>query len=257
MDAPAYLMTMPLHAITEVLGEQGLRDRFALEIQRLPAADQAVLAEALELAGRLHAEQRRVREPYLNHLLRVTIRIITYYRITDRDVLVAALLHDSVEDQPWGIVGQAHRSGPPPREQALAVLAGRFGPASRSWSTRSPTRSTTSTATRTSSTASTSSSRWTSTRGPGSSRSPTSPTTASASSTPSARRCCAPPPSTSPWSRCCASWWPGRTRRFSARSRRTSSPSSTSPRSASVRFWPGVEDQKSSSRLTVPGTATW
>ncbi|BCJ70633.1 hypothetical protein CS0771_01770 [Catellatospora sp. IY07-71] len=126
--APAYLMTMPLHAITEVLGEQGLRDRFALEIERLPEADRAVLAEALELAARLHAEQRRVREPYLNHLLRVTIRIIHYYRITDRDVLVAALLHDSVEDQPWGITGQTHRSGPPPREQALAVLAERFSP---------------------------------------------------------------------------------------------------------------------------------
>ena len=30
--APQYLMTMPLHAVTEVHGEAGLRQRFGLEI---------------------------------------------------------------------------------------------------------------------------------------------------------------------------------------------------------------------------------
>ena len=53
-----------------------------------------------DAATRLHADARRVREPYLNHLLRVAIRIIRYYGITDVDVLTAALLHDAVEDQP-------------------------------------------------------------------------------------------------------------------------------------------------------------
>jgi (p)ppGpp synthase/HD superfamily hydrolase len=124
---PEYLMTMPLHAITEVLGEPGLRDRFQLELRALPPDARATLNDALTLAARLHAEQSRVREPYLNHLLRVAIRIICYYQVTDVEVLVAALLHDSVEDQPWHLVGQPDKVGPPPTERALEVLAQRYG----------------------------------------------------------------------------------------------------------------------------------
>jgi (p)ppGpp synthase/HD superfamily hydrolase len=110
---------MPLHAITEVYGEEGLRGRFALEIADFAAADRARLEEALALAADLHAEDRRVREPYLNHLLRVAIRIICYYRIRDVDVLVAALLHDSVEDHPELLGGTP--------AAALATLAAGFG----------------------------------------------------------------------------------------------------------------------------------
>jgi len=126
-EAPGYLRTMPLHAITEVLGEQGLRDRFQLEISDLPEPDRARLVEALELASELHHDQRRVREPYLNHLLRVALRILVYYHVTDVEVLTAALLHDAVEDQPWRLSGRPEE-GPPPTEEALAVIAQRFGP---------------------------------------------------------------------------------------------------------------------------------
>lgn len=126
MEAANYLRTMPLHAITEIYGEQGLRDRFELEIDDLPEPDRSQLHEVLDLAADLHKDQRRVREPYLNHLLRVTIRILCYYRVTDVEVLIAALLHDAVEDQPWGITGRP-QTGPPPTAEALAVLAGRFG----------------------------------------------------------------------------------------------------------------------------------
>ncbi|MDI1464387.1 HD domain-containing protein [Catellatospora sp. KI3] len=124
---PAYLLTMPLHAITEVLGEQGLRDRFALEIHRLPEEDQAVLTDAMELTSRLHEGQRRVREPYLNHVLRVAIRIMCYYHVTDRDVLIAALLHDAVEDQPWRLAGVPDKQGPAPHDAALAEVERRYG----------------------------------------------------------------------------------------------------------------------------------
>jgi plasmid stabilization system protein ParE len=126
-EPPGYLRTMPLHAITEVFGEQGLRDRFRMEISDLPEADQARLLEALDLAAQLHRDQRRVREPYLNHLLRVTLRIIVYYHVTDIEVLIAALLHDAVEDQPWRLLGRPEE-GPPPTTQALAVISERFGP---------------------------------------------------------------------------------------------------------------------------------
>jgi len=120
MASPAYLATMPLHAITEVYGEDGLRQRFTLEVARFPAADQERLTAALELAAHLHRDDRRTREPYLNHLLRVAIRIMSHYGVTDVDVIVAALLHDAVEDHPDELGGDT--------EAALAELARLFNP---------------------------------------------------------------------------------------------------------------------------------
>jgi hypothetical protein len=115
------LAAMPLHAITAELGEPGLRERLAIETATFPDPDRLRLARALELAARLHAADRRQREPYVNHLLRVAIRIICYYHITDPDVICAALLHDAVEDH----AAELAASGSQP--DALAVLAAQFG----------------------------------------------------------------------------------------------------------------------------------
>ena len=92
------LAAMPLHAITALHGEAGLRERLAIETATFPAADRERIAQALDLASRLHADDRRQNEPYVNHLLRVATRIITYYRVRDADVICAALLHDAAED---------------------------------------------------------------------------------------------------------------------------------------------------------------
>ena len=125
---------MPLHAITEVYGEAGLRERFSLELLEFPPDDRRQLEEALELAARLHADDRRVREPYLNHLLRVAIRIIRYYGIRDVDVLTAALLHDAVEDHPAELAGLDPAAGRQALDHqaltdaAVAELARRFNP---------------------------------------------------------------------------------------------------------------------------------
>jgi (p)ppGpp synthase/HD superfamily hydrolase len=127
MDAfpPRLLMSMPLHAITEMYGETGLRQRFALEIQRFERVDRNRMDQALGLAAELHRLDRRSREPYLNHLLRTAIRIVTYYDVTDIDVIVAALLHDAVEDHAEQLAGER----PGDRvEAALAELAERFNP---------------------------------------------------------------------------------------------------------------------------------
>jgi (p)ppGpp synthase/HD superfamily hydrolase len=122
------LLSMPLHAITEVYGEAGLRDRFGLELESFPAGDREQLVRALDLAARLHDGDRRVREPYLNHLLRVAIRIIRYYGVHDVDVLSAALLHDAVEDHPEELAGFARGTHTELTEAALAELARRFNP---------------------------------------------------------------------------------------------------------------------------------
>jgi len=118
------LAAMPLHAITSTYGEAGLRERFAAEIASRPEADRLRLQRALDLAARLHAADRREREPYLNHLLRVAIRIVSRYRVHDPDVICAALLHDSVEDHPAELAG----NGRADQHAALAALAGEFGP---------------------------------------------------------------------------------------------------------------------------------
>ena len=151
MDTAArrLLATMPLHAITTTYGEDGLRERFAQEIGVFGQADRLRLERALALAGRLHAADRRQREPYINHLLRVAIRILCYYGVRDPDVACAALLHDAVEDHAAELAaggsGQAEPvagdggqaaltagSGQAPadggRQAALAALAAEFGP---------------------------------------------------------------------------------------------------------------------------------
>jgi hypothetical protein len=71
--------------------------------------------------SRLHERDRRQREPYSSRPLRVTIRILSHYRVTDPDVACAALLHDAVEDH----TGEIAPGGG--RQAALAALAGQFG----------------------------------------------------------------------------------------------------------------------------------
>ncbi|WP_320064180.1 HD domain-containing protein [Micromonospora sp. RTGN7] len=137
MDFPPYLASMPMHAITEIHGEPGLRERFRLEIRAFDPDARARLTAALDLAAELHCDDRRVREPYLNHLLRVAIRMMHHYQVRDVDVIVAGLLHDAVEDHPaelagpaWSATGDdpASTAVGDPTSAALAVLATRFGP---------------------------------------------------------------------------------------------------------------------------------
>src|SRR5688572_7962958 len=123
---PHTLRTMPLHAITELYGEEGLRLRVEVETQRLDEDARRVLADALSLATELHRDDRRTREPYVNHLLRCAIRVLVYYHVDDAEVIAATLLHDSVEDHAPELAPNAGSADP--TEAALAVLAERFGP---------------------------------------------------------------------------------------------------------------------------------
>ncbi|TDC41395.1 HD domain-containing protein [Micromonospora sp. KC213] len=125
MDLPPYLATMPMHAITEIHGERGLLARFRLEIRAFDPAARDRLTEALDLAADLHRDDRRAREPYLNHLLRVSIRMMHHYQVRDVDVIVAGLLHDTVEDHPDELAGPGASD---PTAAALTALAARFGP---------------------------------------------------------------------------------------------------------------------------------
>jgi hypothetical protein len=57
------LAQMPLHAITSVHGQAGLRERLLMEIDRFPAADRDRARDTLALACRLHAADRRSANP--------------------------------------------------------------------------------------------------------------------------------------------------------------------------------------------------
>ncbi len=115
------IAAMPLHQITAIHGEAGLRIRFAYETNRLGSDDDRIkVSRALAVAADLHHGDRRQNEPYINHPLRVALRIICHYDILDEDVICAALLHDTVEDHHASL-----SSGGQPG--ALEVLTGRFG----------------------------------------------------------------------------------------------------------------------------------
>jgi (p)ppGpp synthase/HD superfamily hydrolase len=75
------------YAVTSVYGEQGLRARFAVEVTPGPDGREKA-RQALELAARLHAADRRQREPYLNHPLRVALWIECHYGDNDLQVIL-------------------------------------------------------------------------------------------------------------------------------------------------------------------------
>jgi (p)ppGpp synthase/HD superfamily hydrolase len=116
------LAETPLHMITRLYGEPGLRMRFIHEALGIASDDEFErMCFALELAAWLHSADRRQREPYINHPLRVALRIIGSYQVRDTDVICAALLHDTVEDHAQDLSSRGQPG-------ALGVLAEMFGP---------------------------------------------------------------------------------------------------------------------------------
>ncbi|MDN3360038.1 HD domain-containing protein [Actinomadura sp. DC4] len=74
----------------------GLRSELA---GRVPDETLAALDDAVEFAVERHGDQRRpAGEPYLEHLLETVGILVHGPGVTDRGVLVAAVLHDVVED---------------------------------------------------------------------------------------------------------------------------------------------------------------
>ena len=61
----------------------------------------AQLLKAISFAAKKHAAQKRKgadEEPYINHVLEVANLLANVGQVTDFDVLIAAVLHDTVED---------------------------------------------------------------------------------------------------------------------------------------------------------------
>src|SRR5881397_231154 len=63
--------------------------------------DLALLLKALAFAAHKHRDQRRkdaAASPYINHPIALANVLVKEGRVSDTDVLCAALLHDTVED---------------------------------------------------------------------------------------------------------------------------------------------------------------
>lgn len=85
--------------------------------------------EAVNLALELHIDQkdRPSGEPYINHILSVARRVVVEYGVANPNMIMAAALHDSVEDQsPKIAVLNADAEGDE-REKSFEYITSRFG----------------------------------------------------------------------------------------------------------------------------------
>ncbi len=105
---------LPLHDVTSEFSEAGLRKRLSYEIDQAGWDDETRerLRMAEEIAIEAHKDDERGIHPYSTHFLRVTIRIISsdHLAVCDPELLIAALLHDTVEDHKEFYEGIANRS---------------------------------------------------------------------------------------------------------------------------------------------------
>ena len=101
------------HLAVESVGELKEENRQAIRV-------------ATDLATNLHKDQKpRPDGPYINHVLRVSTRLISEYGVYDPELIISAVLHDVVEDQSVKLVGGDDELVN--QEGALAILGERFG----------------------------------------------------------------------------------------------------------------------------------
>jgi guanosine-3',5'-bis(diphosphate) 3'-pyrophosphohydrolase len=79
-----------------------------------PTADARLVLEAASFAARAHRHQVRKdgETPYVAHPFRVCLVVRHVFGIDDPDVLIAALLHDTIEDTTTDFDDLARRFGP-------------------------------------------------------------------------------------------------------------------------------------------------
>src|SRR5690606_2418182 len=90
--------TLALHEVTAQYGTEGLYVRLNDSLERHNLDNVPEVAWAVDFALMLHAEQMRSNGRYIDHLMRVTTRIIDHFEVTDPTIIAGAILHDSVED---------------------------------------------------------------------------------------------------------------------------------------------------------------
>ncbi len=101
-----------------------------LKLKKLtaPLDNDGKISKAIDFSLSLHAKQkdRQADGPYINHVLRVTIRSILL-GLREPEGIIAALMHDSIEDQLQGLAKASSKStvgaGDPERIAAHAIVS--------------------------------------------------------------------------------------------------------------------------------------
>lgn len=131
------IANLSLRELTREDGEDFLLKRINIEIDGTtwtPEQKIEVKKLADEVVGTFHAGDVRDDKTYATHVLRVACRILSKNHFNVRDdheLILAALLHDVVEDHPERLLGLA--TGPQTlaqeqsmRDQAIEVIAGKY-----------------------------------------------------------------------------------------------------------------------------------
>ena len=75
--------SMSIHDISILYGTEGLRQRFEIECGVFDSSERDLLSRSLDYATLLHQEDFRGSDPYINHPLRVALRIMAHYEIEE------------------------------------------------------------------------------------------------------------------------------------------------------------------------------
>lgn len=97
--------------------------------------DRVLLAKRASLLAHKDQEDRPDNQPYVNHPLQVALTLHQKFAVKDPDLLIAALLHDSIEDQAQKILeifGQARSGDTHIKTDALNQIQAVFGERVRS-----------------------------------------------------------------------------------------------------------------------------
>lgn len=104
--------------------------------QNFEINDAVKIYEALDLMLELHSDQKPYSDgkPYSSHPLYVALDLINKYEIRNRDLIIAGLLHDAIEDQKIKLqvkrlkrLKDEDAVGPSPEHDALLEIGDLFG----------------------------------------------------------------------------------------------------------------------------------
>lgn len=127
-------MSEPL-TLTDPVENHRLKDKteaelfnFILENNKWQEDEIESITSAYNLATKIHEQDEYKGQPYIYHLLRVAARISGYLNIYDAEIVVASLLHDSVEDHSEKIVPNTPGGPFIQKQAALARISELYTP---------------------------------------------------------------------------------------------------------------------------------
>ncbi len=106
-----------------------LKTSFLNDLEKVGLLEKEEIGLASEIAEELHKDQSpRSDGAYIYHILRVARRLLEEYEVFDPEIIVSAILHDSVEDQAKKLAEKSgDESNRSDREKALDFIKENFG----------------------------------------------------------------------------------------------------------------------------------